>query len=69
MELIATDEYGYNYVAKSFFTIEDIRQEIDDLDRALDDASISQASAIQATINELRQFLAQEQDDQCPIPF
>jgi len=69
MELIATDEYGYNYAAKCLFTIEDIRQEIDDLDRALDDASTSEAYAIQATINELRQFLAQEQDDQCPILF
>ena len=58
MELITTDEYGYNYAAKSLFTIEDIRQEIDALDSALDDASTSEAHAIQADIDQLNYFLS-----------
>ncbi|MEB3208943.1 MAG: hypothetical protein VKK63_08505 [Synechococcus sp.] len=58
MHLIAQDEYGYNYAAKSFSSIEQLHEAISLLDNALEDASIGESHAIQAEIDQLNYFLS-----------
>lgn len=58
MELIAQDEHGYNYAAQSFSSIEQIKEAIELLDHALDDASTGEAHAIQAELDQLNHLLS-----------
>lgn len=58
MELIAQDEYGYNYAAASFSSIADIHEAISLLDDALEDASMAESYAIQADIDQLNSLLS-----------
>ena len=58
MELIAQDEYGYNYAAASFSSIDQLHEAISLLDNALEDASMAESYAIQADIDQLRSLLS-----------
>jgi hypothetical protein len=58
MDFIATDEYGYNYIAQSFSSIEQLHEAISLLDNALEDASIGESYAIRADLDQLNSLLS-----------
>ena len=57
-ELVRIDEYGHYFAAATFQDKEDIEDEINRLDAALEEASVAESWRIQSTIYELQELLS-----------
>ena len=58
IELIQTDEYGVHFSTETFLTVEDARDALNQMESALDDATVSQAYRLQDLINQLKESIA-----------
>jgi hypothetical protein len=61
ISFIYEDEYGVPYPARTFFSIEELYDEIRALEELLDESSVSRGCIIQAALDQLKQ-LAHEQE-------
>lgn len=61
IELIQTDEYGVHYSTETFLTVEDARDALNQMECALDDATVSQAHRLQDLINQLKESIAEHE--------
>jgi hypothetical protein len=61
IELIQTDEYGVHYSTETFLTVEDARDALNQMESALDDATVSQAYRLQDLINQLKESIAEHE--------
>ena len=58
----AVDEYGHNYDAETFHTVEDALSFIESMKDALEDATVGQHYAISAAIESLEDQLSNYQE-------
>lgn len=68
VSFVSEDEYGVPYAACTFFSMEELCDEIRALEELLDESSITRGYVIQAAIDQLRQLVHEQEleDEQLP---
>lgn len=63
VSFVSEDEYGVSYAARTFYSVEELHDEIRALEELLDESSVSRSYIIQAALDQLKQLALSIEDE------